>query len=87
MDVLREVANEIGASADADVNLVVVQGDPLGHLAERVPEFDLVTLGASSRETVDEAPETSVSTVVFEHANGALLVASAVRENVKITVD
>jgi hypothetical protein len=80
MDDLRKLAKEIGASADTEVNLVVVQGDPLRHVAQRTSEFDLVTLGASSSETLDQAPETSVSTVAFEHAHGALLVAPAVRE-------
>ena len=80
MDVLRELAKEIGASADADVNLVVAQGDPLRHVAERASEFDLVTLGASSTQTLDQAPETSVSMVAFDHTHGALLVAPAVGE-------
>ena len=80
MNVLRELAKEIGASADVDVNLVVAQGDPLRHLAERASEFDLVTLGASSSETLDQAPETSVSMVAFDRTYGALLVAPAVGE-------
>jgi hypothetical protein len=83
MEVLRNLAKEIGTRSEVAVHVVVLQGDPRAVIAEWVPEFDLVTLGASSHETAQAAPETSVLTVAFEHAPGALLVAPAVRRHVE----
>lgn len=76
-EVLRKLAKDIAAAADIPVHLAVPRGDPPTLLADWVPEFDLVTLGAASPERLDPAPATRVSTVAFRHARGALLVAAA----------
>lgn len=86
MDALRDLAKELGARSDIAVHLVVLQGDPLAVLAEWVSEFDLVTLGASSHETIELASEPNALTVAFDHAHGAaLLVAPAGREHFETT--
>ncbi|HEY7482578.1 MAG TPA: universal stress protein [Gemmatimonadales bacterium] len=77
MDALRSLAKELRGSADVAVHLVTLQGDPQAVLAEWVSGFDLVTLGASSHETIEPASDASTSRIVFETAPGVILVAPA----------
>jgi len=83
LEALRGLAKELAAAADVAVHLVLLQGDPVKVLAEWVPEFDLVALGASRGEALGSGLATSVSAVAFEHARGALLVAPAMHEEEK----
>jgi nucleotide-binding universal stress UspA family protein len=75
LDLLRGLADEVGATSNARVRIIVLQGEPAEVLAQWIPRFDLVALGATRRSGLDLAPGGSVSAAAFRQARGAVLVA------------
>jgi nucleotide-binding universal stress UspA family protein len=75
LNLLRGVADEVGATSNARLHLIVLQGEPAEVLAQWLPRFDLVALGAIRRSGLDLAPGGSVSAAAFRQARGAVLVA------------
>lgn len=72
-DVRRRLADELGEVGDIAVRIATLEGDPLGVLADWVPQFDLIALCTTPR--ADSAAEEPVTAAVFRHARRGVLIA------------
>jgi hypothetical protein len=72
-NVLRRLADDLGDLGNVTVQIATLEAAPPGVLAEWVPEFDLIALGTTSR--TESEPEGYVTTAVFQHARGSVLIA------------
>ena len=72
-NVLRRLAEDLGEVGNVTVQIATLEGAPLSVLAEWVPQFDLIALGTTSR--AESEAEGQVTTAVFQHARGSVLIA------------